>query len=75
VKLARLHEKVGNRRADFLHQQSRRRIDENQAIYAEDLHGKGLLGDHRLARTETPGETRAFEAGLRTRKLPALAVE
>jgi putative transposase len=50
VKLARLHEKVRNQRADFLHQQSRRLIDENQAIYAEDLHGKKLLGDHRLAR-------------------------
>jgi putative transposase len=51
VKVARLHEKVRNQRADFLHQQSRRLIDENQAIYAEDLHGKGLLGDHRLARS------------------------
>jgi putative transposase len=31
VKVARLHEKVSNQRADFLHQQSRRLIDESQA--------------------------------------------
>ncbi|HEY5158147.1 MAG TPA: zinc ribbon domain-containing protein, partial [Anaerolineales bacterium] len=28
-----------------------------------------------MARTETPGETRAVKAGPRTRKLPVLAVE
>ena len=51
VKVARLHEKVGNHRADFLHQQSRRRVDENQAIYAEDPQVKGMRGDHHLARS------------------------
>jgi putative transposase len=49
VKVARLHEKVANQRADFLHRQSRRRVDENQAIYAEDPQVKGMLGNHRLA--------------------------
>jgi putative transposase len=51
VKVARLHEKVSNQRTDFLHQQSRRLIDENQAIYAEDLHCKEMLRNHRLARS------------------------
>ena len=51
MKVARLHEKVANQRADFLHRQSRRRVDENQAIYAEDPQVKGMLGNHRLAQS------------------------
>jgi putative transposase len=51
VKVARLHEKVANRRADFLHKLSRRLIDESQAIYVESLNVKGMLGNHHLARS------------------------
>ena len=51
LKVARLHEKIANQRADFLHKQSRRRIDENQAIYVEDPHVNGMLRNHRLARS------------------------
>jgi putative transposase len=51
VKVARLHEKVANQRADFLHKQSRRLIDESQAIYVEDLNVKGLLTNHHLAKS------------------------
>lgn len=51
LKVAGLHEKIANQRADFLHKQSRRRIDENQAIYVEDLHVNGMLRNHRLARS------------------------
>jgi putative transposase len=51
VKVARLHEKVSNQRADFLHQQSRRLIDESQAIFVESLNVKGMLANHHLARS------------------------
>src|SRR5271157_5690425 len=51
VKVARLHEKVANQRADFLHKLSRRLIDENQAIYVESLNVKGLLANHHLAKS------------------------
>ncbi len=50
MKLARLHEKVANQRADFLHKQSHRLTRENQALYIEDLHVKGLLSNHHLAK-------------------------
>jgi len=51
LKVARLHEKVANQRADFLHQLSRRLIDENQAIYVESLNVKGMLTNHHLAKS------------------------
>jgi putative transposase len=51
VKVARLHEKVANQRADFLHKQSRRLIDESQAIYVESLNVKGMLANHHLAKS------------------------
>ncbi|HBY93637.1 MAG TPA: transposase [Chloroflexi bacterium] len=41
-KVARLHERVANARADFLHKLSSRLIAENQGIMAEDLSVKGL---------------------------------
>ena len=51
VKVARLHEHVANQRADFLHKQSRRLIDESQAIYVEGLNVKGMLANHSLAKS------------------------
>lgn len=48
--VARQHEKVANARQDFLHKLSRRLVDENQVIYAEDLNVKGMLANHRLAK-------------------------
>jgi putative transposase len=48
--VARQHEKVANARRDFLHKLSRRLVDENQVIYAEDLNVKGMLANHRLAK-------------------------
>ncbi len=48
--VARQHEKVADRRSDFLHKLSRRLVDENQVVYAEDLYVKGMLANHRLAK-------------------------
>lgn len=50
------HEKVANRRADFLHKMSSRLVRENQTIHAESLNVKGMLSNHRLAR-------RIFDSG------------
>lgn len=49
--VARQHEKVANQRSDFLHKLSRRLVDENQAIHAESLNVKGMLANHRLAKS------------------------
>lgn len=49
--VAKQHDKVANRRADFLHKLSRRMVDENQVICAESLHVKGMLANHHLAKS------------------------
>jgi len=51
LKVARLHEKIANQRADFLHQLSRRLVDENQVLYAESLNVKGMAANHHLAKS------------------------
>lgn len=48
--VARQHERVADARSDFLHKLSRRLVDENQILYAEDLHVRGMLANHRLAK-------------------------
>lgn len=50
LRVARQHEKVANARQDFLHKLSRRLVDENQVICAEDLNVKGMLANHHLAK-------------------------
>jgi IS605 OrfB family transposase len=51
LELARQHEKVSNRRSDFLHKLSRRLVDENQLLAVEDLNVKGMLHNHRLSKS------------------------
>ena len=51
IKVARMHEKISNQRNDFLHKLSHRLISENQAIFAEDLHVKGMMANHCLAKS------------------------
>jgi putative transposase len=48
-KLAILHEKVVNKRTDFLHKTSSKIISENQTICIEDLNIKGMMANHKLA--------------------------
>ncbi|MEF3193375.1 MAG: transposase [Halothiobacillaceae bacterium] len=48
--LARLHARVANIRADFVHKLTTRLCRENQAVVIEDLHVKGMLANDRLAR-------------------------
>jgi putative transposase len=49
IRVARLYEKIGNTRRDFLHKLSTRIIRENQTVAVEDLNVVGMLANHRLA--------------------------
>ena len=51
-KVAKLHERIKNKRKDFLHKISRKIIDDNQVIVIEDLDVKSMLhtNNHHLAR-------------------------
>ena len=51
VKLAKLHENIKNQRKDFQHKWSRRIVNENQIIVSEDLNVKGMLKNHKLAKS------------------------
>jgi putative transposase len=49
--VAKSHEKVANARKDFLHKLSTKLVNENQVIAIEDLHVKGMMRNHNLARS------------------------
>ena len=49
-RVARLHARVADARANFLHRVSRRLVDENQAIVTETLNVRGMVRNRRLAR-------------------------
>lgn len=44
------HERIRNRRSDFLHKVSKKIISENQAVIIEDLSVEGMLKNHCLAK-------------------------
>jgi transposase, IS605 OrfB family, central region len=50
LKVARLHERIANQRADFLHKLSIKLIRENQSIVIEDLKVKNMQQNHKLAK-------------------------
>lgn len=51
IKVARVHERISNQRNDFLHKLSRRLTRESQSVYTEDLHVKGIMANHCLAKS------------------------
>jgi putative transposase len=51
LKLARVHSKIKNKRRDFIHKQSNKIVNENQVIYFETLNVKGMMRNHRLAKS------------------------
>lgn len=51
LKLAKLHEKIKNQRKDFQHKISRQIVNENQIIVSKDLNVKGMLKNHKLAKS------------------------
>ncbi|WP_315121257.1 IS200/IS605 family element RNA-guided endonuclease TnpB [uncultured Clostridium sp.] len=50
LKVAKLHERIANQRADFLHKLSIKLIRENQSIVIEDLKVKNMQQNHKLAK-------------------------
>lgn len=49
IKLAKIHKKIANQRADFLHKESLKLIKENQIIILEDLDVKNMMKNEKLA--------------------------
>ena len=49
--VAKHHEHIANQRKDFQHKLSKRLIDENQVIVVEDLNVKGMVKNHKLAKS------------------------
>ena len=47
---ARVYERVSNSRQDFLHKLSRKLVNENQVVVVENLHVKGMVRNHNLAK-------------------------
>ena len=50
-RIARLHEKIENRRSDFLHKASRAVADAYGTVYVEDLKIRNMVKNHRLAKS------------------------
>ena len=50
IKVAKIHERIVNQRADFLHKLSTKLIRENQIICLEDLQVSNMLKNHKLAK-------------------------
>ena len=51
LRVARVHEKIANQRNDFLQKQSTMLVRENQTICIEDLNVKGMIRNHKLAKS------------------------
>ena len=51
LKLAIKHEKIKNQKQDYLHNITTKIINENQVIVLEDLNVKGMMKNHKLARS------------------------
>ena len=51
VRVARIHERIANIRRDFLHKISTRLARENQTVAVEHLNIKGMLRNHKLAKS------------------------
>lgn len=50
IQIAKLHERIANQRADFLHKLSTKLINDNQVIVIEGLRVKNMLKNHKLAK-------------------------
>lgn len=51
LKLATAYEKLGNKRKDYLHKLTTRLVRENDIICIEDLNVRGMLKNHKLAKS------------------------
>ncbi len=48
--MAKLYERVSNSRQDFLHKLSHKLVSDSQAVIVENLHVKGMVRNHNLAK-------------------------
>ena len=60
LKVARLHEKISNSRADYLHKCSISLVRRYDIICIEDLNVKGIVKNHRLAKSVTDASWGTF---------------
>ncbi len=51
IKLARLYEKLNNKKQEYLHNVTNTLLNENQVIAMEDLNIKGMMQNHHLAKS------------------------
>ena len=51
IKLTKVHEKISNQRNTYLHQITSKLVNENQIICIEDLNVKGMMSNHKLAKS------------------------
>lgn len=51
IKLAKVYEKISNQRNTYLHQITSKLVNENQVICIEDLNVKGMMSNHKLAKS------------------------
>lgn len=62
--VAKAHEKISNRRTDFLHKVSTKLIRENQAVCIEDLNVSGMVRNRKLSRAISDCGWRQFRSML-----------
>ncbi|NEO37206.1 MAG: IS200/IS605 family element transposase accessory protein TnpB [Moorea sp. SIOASIH] len=48
--VAKVYERIGNVRQDYLHKLSRKIVDQNQVVVVENLNVKGMVRNHKLAK-------------------------
>lgn len=51
LRLAKAHEKIKNKKQDFIHNMTTKLINENQVIIMEDLNVSGMMQNHKLAKS------------------------